>query len=304
MDLIDRYRKWKLTHANDSDNTDSDNSDNNDNDNSDSEWDIGTIRDQPAVAAAAASAAASQLIEQYQENGGDVGGSEVVSESVQQPSSLLRSGSPVKTRLEQQHLQQQQRQHQLSPLRESGNRAAAKSDLNIVSCCSIVCSVQLTDVDVFMMISFPHQPRSVAESRNSRSMEHLDRPVHERPDRLLADATATAAKQAAEAAAELQQQQRRQKTDSDERLRRRKGENRKSTPVTSSTGKEVGGGRYHRATSEGPAAAAAAATAATVISPVTSLPAAGAANLGSPGRSAAVLQNTVNRLLTEVSDMM
>lgn len=47
-DLIDRYQKWKLTHANDNDTDDSD-TDNSEsgehNDNSDSEWDINTIKD-------------------------------------------------------------------------------------------------------------------------------------------------------------------------------------------------------------------------------------------------------------------
>lgn len=44
MDLIDRYRKWKLTHNNESD-SDSDQSDNDPNENIDSDWDIGTIKE-------------------------------------------------------------------------------------------------------------------------------------------------------------------------------------------------------------------------------------------------------------------
>ena len=44
MDLIDRHRKWKLTHFNDTD-SDSDASEQENSDSADSDWDIGTIKE-------------------------------------------------------------------------------------------------------------------------------------------------------------------------------------------------------------------------------------------------------------------
>jgi len=45
MDLIDRYRKWRLTHTNETDSDSGGSSGDSDVDNSDSDWDIGTIKE-------------------------------------------------------------------------------------------------------------------------------------------------------------------------------------------------------------------------------------------------------------------
>ncbi len=45
MDLIDRHRKWKLTHGQESDSDSGENSDSGDTEAADSDWDIGTIKE-------------------------------------------------------------------------------------------------------------------------------------------------------------------------------------------------------------------------------------------------------------------
>ena len=149
MDLIDRYRKWKLTHQNESD-SDSDGSEGNDVDDADSDWDIGTIREPSAAAAAAASA------DHKHQNGG--GGNHAAAEEEnereqslppsQPPSSSSssfddppvtklhvqgqRSSSPVKQRLEQHQSRHQNGGGSSSPLRDNW---VARSEINLVRLC-------------------------------------------------------------------------------------------------------------------------------------------------------------------------
>ena len=133
MDLIDRHRKWKLTHGQESDSDSGENSDGGNVDDADSDWDIGTIKE--------------PISPYIEENGGSVSAAEQ-----QQPAVLQQNGesskarSPVKSAIDRSHQQQQQLQQQsrhspnkeaAPPLSDSAglrdNRAVAKSEANIVS---------------------------------------------------------------------------------------------------------------------------------------------------------------------------
>ncbi|XP_059082344.1 serine/threonine-protein kinase 26-like isoform X3 [Tigriopus californicus] len=147
MDLIDRYRKWKLTHT-ESD-SDGDNSETDVHDDSDSDWDIGTIR-----------VPQSNRIEDFVndksfQNGDSV---QTIVESSPVIVPMGRSNSPVKKAMEKgQRTSPTKDIHPSStggglgsPLKE--NARNAKSELNIV--------------------------QSVEQSRNSsRSMENLDHSI-------------------------------------------------------------------------------------------------------------------------------
>ena len=143
MDLIDRHRKWKLTHGQESDSDSGENSDGGNADDADSDWDIGTIKE--------------PISPYIEENGG--GGLGVGAEQPavaqqngdqhQQQSSSSRARSPVKSAIDRSHHQQQQQQllpqqPRHSPSKEApqpvsdnsglkDNRAVAKSEANIVS---------------------------------------------------------------------------------------------------------------------------------------------------------------------------
>eukprot|EP00095_Tigriopus_kingsejongensis_P004122 maker-scaffold122_size333723-snap-gene-2.29 protein:Tk04122 transcript:maker-scaffold122_size333723-snap-gene-2.29-mRNA-1 annotation:"serine threonine-protein kinase 3-like" len=154
MDLIDRYRKWKTTHA-ESD-SEGDNSENDVNDDTDSDWDIGTIR-----------VPQSNLIEDFAHDsnqGYQNGESNLVASMTSQsvdvpPTSHLhgaggRSNSPVKKAMDKGQRNSPSKDIHPnsvgSPLKE--NARNAKSELNIV--------------------------QSVEQSRNSsRSMENLDQSI-------------------------------------------------------------------------------------------------------------------------------
>ncbi len=308
MDLIDRYRKWKLTHANESD-SESDNSDADGGDDADSDWDIGTIREPSAAAAAAAAGVAAVEIGgeyrggegQLQMNGGGEGdlsrksssssspppsySSDFTDPSTGAPSSpIKRSASPVKSRLEQ----QEERERDGSPLRD--NNRVARSDLNIVS---LIKTTQWLFLPVLFFSLF--QPRSVADSRNSRSMEHLDhRPLEERPDRSLAAATAANAAAAAASAAAMQRRQTARPAASveEDRRRRQQQENRKSAPPMGASPEQLQKPRLRDSPARGASA---------VLTPPSAVDeTVAAAGAGSPSRSAAIMQNTVQPLLSEV----
>ena len=144
MDLIDRHRKWKLTHGQESDSDSGENSDGGNADDADSDWDIGTIKEP-----------ISPYIEEN--GGGGGGGSMAVAEQPaaaqpngdqhQQQSSSSRARSPVKSAIDRSHHHQQQmvqQQPRHSPSKEAtqplsdtsglkDNRVVAKSEANIVS---------------------------------------------------------------------------------------------------------------------------------------------------------------------------
>ena len=121
MDLIDRYRKYKLTHGNETD-SDTDNSNDDNDNNSDSEWDIGTIREpqSPYIENAENEAVLTTNGDRDRDRGQGQG----------------RAASPVKARVDRRQSPPPSYQAAAdlpspsSPLRE--NRMAAKSDLNIV----------------------------------------------------------------------------------------------------------------------------------------------------------------------------
>jgi hypothetical protein len=160
------------------------------------------------------------------------------------------------------------------------------------------------------------QPRSFGENRSSRSMEHLDRPADDRPDRSLAAATAA---NAAAAAASAAAAARRRGQDAaiasvglvacstsglvhtrgfSEEERRRRAEHRRSTP----TG--VGAGIAASSASPPPTRGAAATRrtidAGDVHAAAEGLAALSGAGAGSVSRSQAILRNTINPLLAEV----
>ena len=135
MDLIDRHRKWKLTHGQESDSDSGENSDGGNVDDADSDWDIGTIKE--------------PISPYIEENGGSVSAAEQQLQQ-QQPAVLHQNGesskarSPVKSAIDRSHQQQQQQQQRHSPSKEAApplsdsaglrdNRAVAKSEANIVS---------------------------------------------------------------------------------------------------------------------------------------------------------------------------
>ena len=144
MDLIDRHRKWKLTHGQESDSDSGENSDGGNADDADSDWDIGTIKE--------------PISPYIEENGGSVSVAEQPAiaeqngdqqQQQQQSSSSSRARSPVKSAIDRSHQQQQQQlllqqQPRHSPNKEAAqplsdtsglkdNRAVAKSEANIVS---------------------------------------------------------------------------------------------------------------------------------------------------------------------------
>ncbi len=125
MDLIDRYRKWRLTHANESD-SDSADSDNDDNGDADSDWDIGTIRD-PAMAAAVAATVDDDdpptPVEPEHRNGSGEDRLSREPSTSPPPANSYRSGSPVKNRVDQY-------QRDNSPLRD--NRVTSRSEFDLV----------------------------------------------------------------------------------------------------------------------------------------------------------------------------
>ncbi len=140
--MIDRYRKWKITHANESD-SDSDTSDANAANDSDSEWDIGTIKE-PPTSFIEPSTPFEDNDDLSRVNGSsngtttvteDSGLADRVAEQALAAAAIVnarnnsRSTSPVKSRVE---MQQQQRRSskESSPLKNS--RDMTKSDLNLV----------------------------------------------------------------------------------------------------------------------------------------------------------------------------
>ena len=152
-DLIDRYRKWKLTHTNESD-SDSEASENPDNDGSDSDWDIGTIKEP-----------VSPYIEQFDESGvgagaalrksdpmGFTNGGSSVGVVVSSDNHAPRARSPVKQAVDRRSPPKDVPVPTSSPSRRSGSplkdNRPAKSELNLA--------------------------RPVSEARPSKSMENLD----------------------------------------------------------------------------------------------------------------------------------
>ncbi len=209
MDLIDRYRKWKLMNQNESD-SDSDGSDDPTAEDPDSDWDIGTIRDPSADALATAAVTAGlQLSEQQQQHGHQNGGS--LEDGDERP---LRLAATTMTAGESSE------RRNLSPVRnaspEEGGRLLDGSplrDLHLVAPANEQNLMVGPEVDFTVIISeFSNtslppnwQPNSVAENRYSRSVEKLHLPRDERPDRSLAAATAANAAAAAASALALQQ---------------------------------------------------------------------------------------------------
>jgi len=157
MDLIDRYKKWRLTHSNESDSeseSDSDQQNNSD----DSDWNM-TIK----------GSSTTPYIEQLNDNDQLLdnsmsmlninvnNGSSMNNEPSKRSSPVKEQRSPVKEIEPLQHQQRRSLSPQKSPNKESPTRSlahtggVAKSDLNI--------------------------SRSMESSRNSRSMENLDQHV-------------------------------------------------------------------------------------------------------------------------------
>ena len=145
MDLIDRHRKWKLTHGQESDSDSGENSDGGNADDADSDWDIGTIKEpiSPYIEENGGSASVAEQPVVAQQNGDQ-------HQQQQSSSSSSRARSPVKSAIDRNHQQQQQQQQLLqqqprhSPNKEAAqplsdtsglkdNRAVAKSEANIVS---------------------------------------------------------------------------------------------------------------------------------------------------------------------------
>lgn len=141
MDLIDRYRKWKLTHTNESD-SDSEDSDNDRTDNSDSEWDIGTIKEPP-----------SGLIEDD-----DHQQSELSSMSINDPppsfNELSSSTSAIHENGQRSMSPTKQGRHR-SPTKESPlkeNRNVAKSESDIVSLTDVEHIKDICGIDIDLLL--------------------------------------------------------------------------------------------------------------------------------------------------------
>ena len=175
MDLIDRYKKWRLTHSNESDSeseSDSDQQNNSD----DSDWNM-TIK----------GSSTTPYIEQLNDNDQLLdnsmsmlninvnNGSSMNNEPSKRSSPVKEQRSPVKEIEPLQHQQRRSLSPQKSPNKESPTRSlahtggVAKSDLNIVS------PKNSKSGSVIENVFF--QSRSMESSRNSRSMENLDQHV-------------------------------------------------------------------------------------------------------------------------------
>jgi hypothetical protein len=141
MDLIDRYRKWRQTHSNDSDDDSGADSDADKNDNSDSEWDIGTIREphspyileqqQPQTSHSNAHVSSTQL------NGEGV--TVMVTAGV---GNAARAKSPVKAAVVE--------QKQSSPLRDVPTNGVISLDRNSVRPHAELHNAHSSDLHIFM----------------------------------------------------------------------------------------------------------------------------------------------------------
>jgi hypothetical protein len=129
MDLIDRHRKWKVTHGHETDSDSGENSDGGDVDNPDADWDIGTIKE--------------PISPYIEDNGIDPAGVDLVQQQngdlqLQQAAAVAaaRARSPVKSAIDRNN-QRHSPSKEMPPSSSIGlkdNRAVAKSEVNIVSC--------------------------------------------------------------------------------------------------------------------------------------------------------------------------
>jgi len=219
MDLIDRHRKWKLTHGQESDSDSGENSDGGNADDADCDWDIGTIKEpiSPYIEENGGSASVAEQPLVAQQNGDQQ--QQQQQQQSSSSSSSTRARSPVKSAIDRSHQQQQllQQQPKHSPNKEAAqplsdssglkdNRTVAKSEANI--------------------------PRSVEHSRHSsRSMENLDQPVTSGSSH---HSSSPSHHSSSKKPSTLSSEERHQRGGSrKEEERSRKKENRKSAPVSS-----------------------------------------------------------------------
>ena len=137
MDLIDRYKKWRLTHSNESDSeseSDSDQQNNSD----DSDWNM-TIKGSSTTPYIEQLNDNDQLLDNSLININVNNGSSMNNEPSKRSSPVKEQRSPVKEIEPLQHQQRRSLSPQKSPNKESPTRSlahtggVAKSDLNIVS---------------------------------------------------------------------------------------------------------------------------------------------------------------------------